>query len=785
MNIAKIHSMVKQGDLSNQAIRYLLDCHGECEHLDYKETIDFSSERDSINIVKDMLAFHNIGGGYILFGVKDKSWDPIGLPKSLGMDTKQIRDIVQKYANIDLDVDYVEHEINILQTKKRFGVILISASAKPKKLGKPVMCKKTTCSHEKWALRDGETFIRDGDSTRRLNDFDELAQKLEDLELMYEEAENSENNDIPSPYKIEDGLYRILPPEYEGFVGREDLLVKVKNSIEKDKRIWIINLFGPGGVGKSAIATRIAYDFYESNSFEAILHLSAKDRELSVNEGIRALKPSLISLEDLLDRILRLFSYDECCENSLEGKKTLVNELLSAWKTLIILDNMETVDDGRIMDFITEFPDTTKAKVLLTSRQRSRTWEMPVQVPQLSYHEVHEFIKIRCGEMNLDFPIDDQSVISKIEELSGGLPLAIQWILGDYARTHDLGSILDRVLNKNSPLLEFSFRNSWTSLSGDAQKALAVLPIFLKPPTQQEWRMILNWNNEKIEESIGELVQSTFISKQTNEKSGENVYNALPITLSFAKNELSKLGTLGIDARNRFEEYRQRLDVATAENQQNEGLFIQFDAKTDNQKLAIQLSKIAEGQLSSLGYEEAEDYFKQAISTDPNSVFALVKYARFNGNMQETEKAEGLFEKAISRLTKKTGFFVYLNYAEYYGDLRQWRLKVKYLLKALEYKNYCRSYEYVMAQHSLGIAYGQLRDHESAIKVFDEIIENELLKPYGPSKSLVVAARTKKISLKRLNRQNANAFIEELINRCSSTRNPERIIEELQKIAME
>jgi len=90
-----------------------------------------------------------------------------------------------------------------------------------------------------------------------------------------------------------------------------------------------------------------------------------------------------------------------------------------------------------------------------------------------------------------------------------------------------------------------------------------------------------------------------------------------------------------------------------------------------------------------------------------------------------------------------------------------------------------------MAQHSLGIAYGQLRDHESAIKVFDEIIENELLKPYGPSKSLVVAARTKKISLKRLNRQNANAFIEELINRCSSTRNPERIIEELQKIAME
>jgi replication-associated recombination protein RarA len=34
-----------------------------------------------------------------------------------------------------------------------------------------------------------------------------------------------------------------------------------------------VNLFGPGGVGKSALATWLAYQYYrEGNTFEAILH---------------------------------------------------------------------------------------------------------------------------------------------------------------------------------------------------------------------------------------------------------------------------------------------------------------------------------------------------------------------------------------------------------------------------------------------------------------------------------------------------------------------------------
>lgn len=63
--------------------------------------------------------------------------------------------------------------------------------------------------------------------------------------------------------------------------------------------IWIINVHGPGGVGRSALVNWAAHEFYERRSFEGIIHLTAKDTELTA-AGIRPSGRSLYSLEDLL-----------------------------------------------------------------------------------------------------------------------------------------------------------------------------------------------------------------------------------------------------------------------------------------------------------------------------------------------------------------------------------------------------------------------------------------------------------------------------------------------------
>jgi len=66
----------------------------------------------------------------------------------------------------------------------------------------------------------------------------------------------------------------------------------------------------------------------------------------------------------------------------------------------------------------------------------------------------------------------------------------------------------------------------------------------------------------------------------------------------------------------------------------------------------------------------------------------------------------------------------------------------------MKYQEDTPPYLFTMAQHSLGVALGKMGNHTEAIQNFDEIINREFLKDYL-SKSLVVAARTKKISLER------------------------------------
>jgi hypothetical protein len=108
--------------------------------------------------------------------------------------------------------------------------------------------------------------------------------------------------------------------------------------------------------------------------------------------GIRHFSRSLYSLENLLDHLLLLF--EENPEQELGIKRDIAIELLSVWHTLIILDNMETVSDGRILAFIQNLPPESKARVLLTSRTRTGGWELPIAVTEMTAQETNEFIEL-------------------------------------------------------------------------------------------------------------------------------------------------------------------------------------------------------------------------------------------------------------------------------------------------------------------------------------------------------------------------------------------------------
>lgn len=742
MNISRIRRMAYNGDMSVDALRYLLECHGECEHLDFKTMIYLDNDHGSADFSRDVLGMKNVGGGYFVIGVKDKTWDPIGLDSPFDQDTKMLRDNVRKCTGMEIDIDIVQHRVYLEGELRLFALILVRSAIKRSKLRVPVVCTKEFHPKENWGLRSGDIYVRDGDQTKRISSDIELQKLLDDLETRYQEADLEQANTLPSPFAVESGLYRILPREYGAFIGREAHKRILVEAVERDPRIWIINLHGPGGVGKSALATWLAYEYYQARRFESILHLSAKDLELSTGEGIRHLTPTLFSLEDFLDRILRLFEHGECCDEDLEERRKVAAEILSSFSTLLILDNMEAVKDGRIMEFVRSLPVDTKAKVLLTSRRRTSEWEYPIRVSEFGANEVEEFIQVRSEELRLDFPYDDAEVVQRIAEISGGLPLAIQWILGEYSRTRDLEGILRRSIRPDSPLLEFSFRNSWDVLGEDAQRALAVLSIFDELPTAQLWRTALNWSVDKLDRAIASLVEATFVTERTDSRTGALIYSALPLTLTFARNELAKMGDLERQARLRYQEYRNMMALATVETTQYRGLFEKFSATSESQKRAIMLCRVAEGQARSLGYKAANQYYKQALDIDPRSVYAPVSYALFKLELDNIGEAHELMERAAQRCTRQTGYYVYFNWAKIYDQCRDRHGRILCLRKALEYEP-----NHTIAQHSLGVALSQTRQFDEALKIFEGIIQDELSKPEGPSESLIYALKTKIITL--------------------------------------
>lgn len=272
VNLSVLERMVRDGDLSLPALRYLIDCRSECEWLDYKEYLSLDTDRETANFTRDVLAMKNTGGGYILVGVQDKTWEPVGLDQALPYDSKLLRDKIRRGCGLELEVDIVQHKIRYADADRDFSLILTRGPRKRNKRRIPSLVKSDFSPRETYGLRRGEIYARRGDSTVRVDSSDLLGSLLTELEDRAD-TDDLENGQTSSSFAIDVGTYRLQAPDFDVFIGRSTPRQQVVDAVLKDPRIWIVNIHGPGGVGKSAIATWAAHHFYEQRKFESIIQI--------------------------------------------------------------------------------------------------------------------------------------------------------------------------------------------------------------------------------------------------------------------------------------------------------------------------------------------------------------------------------------------------------------------------------------------------------------------------------------------------------------------------------
>jgi len=136
----------------------------ESPDLDYKQDFDDSTEA-WMELAKDIFGMSNFGGGYVVFGVKDGTFEPVGLDESFQKDTQDWIDRISKWITGRVSISYLEHVTKISGVNRKFPILRVHGSVGslvvPKVDGRYV----TRSGSDKIAFRQGVIYTRRGTST--------------------------------------------------------------------------------------------------------------------------------------------------------------------------------------------------------------------------------------------------------------------------------------------------------------------------------------------------------------------------------------------------------------------------------------------------------------------------------------------------------------------------------------------------------------------------------------------------------------------------------------------
>src|ERR1019366_4071146 len=159
-------------------------------------------------------------------------------------------------------------------------------------------------------------------------------------------------------------------PTLQPFFGREDELRKIADALDPDSRTWVALIDGPGGMGKTSLAVRAAYDA-PPNAFKKIIFISLKTRELD-DDGVRDLSGFILSgLVELLNELARELGCGDIAKAPEDQRPRLLLEALRGTQTLLVLHHLESLikrERDTLFTFVKKLPAGCKA--ILTSRGR-------------------------------------------------------------------------------------------------------------------------------------------------------------------------------------------------------------------------------------------------------------------------------------------------------------------------------------------------------------------------------------------------------------------------------
>ena len=652
-----------------------------------------------------VLAFHNADGGVVFFGIDDKSYSFCGTGTPL--DARQFNSKIRRYVG---DTFWVSFNREFLQPNGLYlGVAVVPPHGVTlKRLQAPA------------PLKEGKPYFDAGDLPVRIGDETRIFHGPDAVSYLSQKKFPVSG----SLFLVDEPGYRIIRPDYDDFINRPRLCHQVMFGLGDD-RTYVTSLTGIGGAGKTALACWGVLEAYNARMFEFIVSLSAKDRELSPT-GIRPIVPTLTSFSSLLDEILDVTGFSELKSSSDADKETEVRSLIRGERCLLFIDNLETIDDSRILQFLDTLPKPVKA-IITSRRARVRHAAYPVDVGVFELPEAVKFLDLQAERRGkaflLDLPSDRKKALAQASSL---LPLVIEWFVGqvkDLNETATFESALTGSTKTGEELLEFCFRRINDQLSPPAKRVLRVMSIFEKPEPLEPIASGAQLPSQFADDALEELRECALVEATHDPRVNSLTYSMLPLTRKFAYSELVRDSKEEAEIRKHLTRYFDAVDIADANQRRlvSEIRLGMRDPETEQLSLAMALRTAGK-------YEEAERHFTEAVRKNPRSWRAYREAAEYYrhppiSNMRE---ALQLYERAYTWAPKKgkdralilREYGILLRDSGLPGSLQRARDMLEEALKEFAGKDdsVCR--------HALGDVYMKLSVRRKAVEVLEPLLNH-------------------------------------------------------------
>jgi LuxR family glucitol operon transcriptional activator len=334
----------------------------------------------------------------------------------------------------------------------------------------------------------------------------------------------------PSPQPSKRVLHNLPAPSCTTFIGRKEEVARLMELLSPNHAAHLISIDGIGGVGKTTLVVEAAYRCLRASygdgaflgvpTFEAIIFTSAKESYLTPFGVLKSLAPRR-TLNDIFRQIARTLDDLDITGASFVEQVDLIKDSLSHQRTLLIVDNLETVENQQdVLAFLYELPPTVKT--VITTREQIMF--VPVRLTSLPQPDALHLIQYEAQEKGVTLSPEDSQAVYKG---TGGVPVAITYAIGQLANGFPIEEVLERMSEITGDVARFCFESSVKPLRGQAaHNLLMALALFPMPALREALVQVAVPDTEPdvVKNALARLRGLSLVRHE------ENRYGILPLT---------------------------------------------------------------------------------------------------------------------------------------------------------------------------------------------------------------------------------------------------------------